>query len=509
MEVTVLTQHRAIPIAITALLIAGCTDASGPTSGSSCQNVHVPSSGAVLVPQSVSTSLCVQIPAGTDRYFLAFADVRDIERSRTAPGGSAVDHDFNFLIRGVKRQTVVRSDRIKDAELFPVELPHRTRLTVDLFCDQNPSSPTCRATPWQPGEQFQDPRGIKYSVIVIERPLVFALAETENAVLTDAARETYKSVARRLVATHLPIQEKIFGELPATSPGAGQTLILIRTGLPPQSVISNALEKPYGYIEVPGSGVRVEEYATFFLYAHELTHLGQFRWGWLVDPAGRRAAGGLGYWGLPAWGSEGGADFLACESLREEAGQSLTSNIEPPSISGESALGMYASCLRSAYGDIHGGYGSAAMYLRTIEADLVKSGVTIETARRELSQGALEGWFGIDDATLRSAGFTERVTKLLGKSFDPGILLVESAMRTALDDVDPPTEWNIPFTKKAWKFWGPNAALQATADTIPVEVFAKADGAGYLIITGDAVERTVRIDVPFAATRWMIGRQQQ
>lgn len=501
-----------------AIVLAGCGESVSPgTNGPSlvdktCQLQEAPSAGAVSpVPASDRADLCVRIPAGNDRYFFAFADVRSIERSRTGPAGSGKEPDFNMTVRGGKREIVVRTDFSTAAANHDVRNPPDAKLAQsDLQCPQNPDLPFCRTTPWRAGEKFKDGRGIVYSVFDIEGPLVIAVEQTKFDNINEDVKQTYLYVAKRLVATHLPLLQEVFGARSVTSPGSQQTLLVLG-GIPEShAAIQSDGSTTRGYVEGGFSAEQADTFAIFFTLAHELTHLEQFHYAWELNPAARVSSNAqvLGYWGIPPWSSEGGADFLACESLRSEAGVPWSANLTL-NFKSTSALKRYSGCLRDGSGSVDAGYASGAKYMRTLTEYLVANGASVTAARREVALGSLEGWFGIDDANLRFTGLTKRVATLSGSSFDPGISILETAMQTALDDVTPGSKWNITSTQAAWKYWGYHQAVMLSADTSPVDVFSTSDGSGYLVFDADTVARDVRINVPFTGMRWMIARQQR
>jgi hypothetical protein len=507
---------RMIRLLALSLVAVGCNDAAGPGADGSklidktCATAEVPSLGSVsTIPTSSKADLCLRIPAGTDRYFLAFADVRSIERARTAPEDATKDEDFTLQIRGVKSQILTRTDLRSDASAPAIPSARYASFNqLDIQCDQNPLSPTCRSTPWQIGEQFKDPRGFTYSVLNIEGPLVLAVEQTKFDAVSASTRVTYAEIMKRLVSTHLPLLKSVFGGLSVTSTGSQQTLLLLGGSTQPHAVITSDVTTSRGYVE-SAFATQPDTFSVFQILAHELTHLEQLRYAWELNPTLRKQfhAEILGYWGVPFWASEGGADFLACEAVREEAGVPWAANFEVKS-SGSSVTKQYSVCLRNGAGDFSSGYSSGAKYLRTLTETLVSSGASVSAARREVSLGSLEGWFGIDEANLRFTGLTKRVNNLTGSSFDPAISILETAMQTALDDIAPASKWNVRSTLNAWKYWPYHNAMLASSDTIPAKVFDLANGSGYLIIDADATaEHDVRISVPFTGMRWMIARE--
>ncbi|MEO8576288.1 MAG: hypothetical protein ABI556_06305 [Gemmatimonadales bacterium] len=461
-------------------VLVSCTDVVSPPDssnppGKSCQVATVPTAGdvGILAPSS-ETDLCIRIPAGTDRYFLAFADVRQIERARTGPAAAQVDADYDMFVRGVKRQNLIRPELAVPRELdetrgAPIV---KSQQPDPIFCAQNPASPLCHEKPWELGERFADQRGLRYVAFAIEGQLVLALEEKQFEASTVAGRQVHIDMAKRILAIHLPLQEKIFGPLAFTSAGSEQTLILLGANVGAHAIIISDGTTARGFVEAGFSGSDQDPYSTFYIYGHELAHIGQFRWGWELDPLRRKQSDAerRGYWGMPSWASEGGADFLACESIREEAGipwgGNLTLDLDAPG-----AAGWYSRCLQNGSGNVEDGYASGAKYMRTVAEGLVSRGVPVETARREIARGTLEGWFGIDDANLRFTGLAQRVASLSGVPFDPAMSLLNSAMQNALDDVMPASAWNITSTRDAWRYWGYHASMTASADTAAVKVF--------------------------------------
>ena len=269
---------------------------------------------------------------------------------------------------------------------------------------------------------------------------------------------------RRIAATHVPLLESIFGPLPKTSAGIGKIVLLLGGNIAPQSSIAHDGATADGFVIAAFATYEQAFDPTFMFYiiAHEVTHLEQYKWSWEKDPAGHKlSALSLNYWGMPLWAAEGGADFLACESVRKEAGVAFGSNLAL-SFEPKTYLAQYSSCLRNGGGgDLEAGYSAGAGYLRNLTENLVSKGVPLEDARREVALGALEGWFGIDEANLHSTGLTKRVSTLLNTQFDPGLSIVTEAMQFAFDDVVPNSQWNVTSTLNAWKYFGYNLSMTA------------------------------------------------
>jgi len=180
-----------------------------------------------------------------------------------------------------------------------------------------------------------------------------------------------------------------------------------------------------------GSGFRTTgtSYAhNYSIIAHEVAHTYQFRWRW------QYAGPWKSYLGT-AWGIEGGATFAQLETLRETLGVSFTANANfdvLPLSDPASPLSVGARAL----GDFTSGYSPGASFLRDLMQRLVQGGMTTANASREVAQGAMEGWYGVNEEGLsRGLGLTARMRARLGASWNPTDAMLLWTMTEAADDM--------------------------------------------------------------------------
>ena len=134
------------------VLLAGCAESvSGPgvSGGKTCESVSVPAEGTVsVVPATTKAELCLNIPAGKDRYYIAFADQRAVDRARTGPVGN-VDPYSDILVRGVKRLFITRTEVSPGSSAGVRGASPKAAMTPDEpFCTQNPMFSTVGTRRW-------------------------------------------------------------------------------------------------------------------------------------------------------------------------------------------------------------------------------------------------------------------------------------------------------------------------------------------------------------------------
>lgn len=390
-------------------------------------------------------------PSAQARYLLAYADSRLHEKARTlpefpwpdslvarvTPSGRmpitpvAANHRSPLLFEGTLSTPSVRppSDA---AAMVPSDCPFL-----------NVAAPYCRASPYVLGEvfthyPFNRPSG-PARVIAIRGNLVLAVFRADSSLLAPNAVARADSALRLFAETGIPWLRAVFSlAAPTSSSDESGQLLLMLDGSTGSSAawFTDAIlgHGRWGRVTLgmpEGSGFRTvgTSYSlNYSIIAHEVTHTYQFRWRWQYAAPWRTYLG-------TGWGIEGGATFAQLQTLRETLGISFTANANfdvLPLTDPAASLSVGAR----AGGDFTGGYSPAASFLRDLMQRLVQSGMSTQNAAREVAQGAMEGWYGINEEGLsRGLGLTARMRARLGASWNPTDAMLLWTMTEAADDM--------------------------------------------------------------------------
>ena len=276
-------------------------------------------------------------------------------------------------------------------------------------------------------------------VIAIRGNLVLAVFRADSSLLAPNAVARADSALRLFATTGTPWLQRVYGlSAPSSSSDeSGQLLLMLDAST--QSSAAWFADGGQGHgrwgrltLGMPeGSGFRVDGYSyslNYSIIAHEVTHTYQYRWRWQC------AAPWQTYLGT-SWGIEGGATFAQLQTLRETLGVSFSANTNfdvLPLTDPASSLSVGAR----ARGDVTAGYTPAASMMRDFMQRLVQIGMTTRDAAREVAQGAMEGWYGINEEGLaRGLGLTARMRARLGAAWNPTDAMLQWTMTHAADDM--------------------------------------------------------------------------
>ncbi|QJR37640.1 Ig-like domain-containing protein [Gemmatimonas groenlandica] len=394
-------------------------------------------------------------PSSQARYLLSYADSRLHEKAKTqpeypwpdsvvvrvTPAGRSAATPLRALARNALlfdgpesalRSAAASAVAPAAASMVPAGCPYL-----------NASAPFCRATPYVLGEvfthyPFDRPSG-PARVIAIRGNLVLAVFRADSSLLAPNAVARADSALRLFATTGIPWLQSVYSLSAPTSSSdeSGQLLLMLDAST--QSSAGWFADGGQGHgrwgrltLGMPdGSGFRVDGYSyslNYSIIAHEVTHTYQYRWRW------QYAAPWQTYLGT-SWGVEGGATFAQLQTLRETLGVSFSANTNfdvLPLTDPASSLSVGAR----ARGDVTAGYTPAASMLRDFMQRLAQSGMTTRDAAREVAQGAMEGWHGINEEGLaRGLGLTARMRARLGAAWNPTDAMLQWTMTEAADDM--------------------------------------------------------------------------
>ena len=395
---------------------------------------------------------CIRfLPSTSARYLLAYADSRLHEKAKTMPEypwpdsvvvrvtpagrtpiAPSITSNLSALLHNGTSPTLSANVSPEVSAMVPSGCPFL-----------NASAPFCRTTPYVLGEVFTHYPFNRASgparVIAIRGNLVLAIFRADSSLLAPNAVARADSALRLFAETGVPWLRNAYGLAAPTSSSDASGQLLIMLDASPSSSAAWHPDAIAGHgrwgrltLGLPdGSGFRTTgtSYAhNYSIIAHEVAHTYQFRWRW------QYAGPWKSYLGT-AWGIEGGATFAQLETLRETLGVSFTANANfdvLPLSDPASPLSVGARAL----GDFTSGYSPGASFLRDLMQRLVQGGMTTANASREVAQGAMEGWYGVNEEGLsRGLGLTARMRARLGASWNPTDAMLLWTMTEAADDM--------------------------------------------------------------------------
>lgn len=437
---------------------------------------------------------CELRPQAGARYALAFYDQQhavaaETQQERYSPPPTRLPYT---VIEGTGSASTVRIAGGVSAEPAAVE---DVRMVA--------SGPRRTATgvvdgegPWRAGETLTlgDPicpaRCTGRVTRVVDGWLVLAV---EDATLgADAAHvAAMLDEAAPLFNQHaLPLLRQVFTqELPVSSNSSGQLVVLVRgdvtgasgfdfSAVLPEGTATHVLQVEYD----PGKGsARLLEVVT-----HEVAHAFQFEYAARTSPAPGYAQNA----GMTRWGLEGGAQLMAIETLRRASGRAWDSNLDFRSLT---APPLELQLFRNANvggNSVIGGYASTASFLDTQAARRIASGETREAALREVTRGAVEGWYGVTSVGPDRPGLGSRMRALF-PSWNPTDAVLDWTFTAGADDVLPGNA----YQDRAW--------LRLSAVT-------PADGLGWMAkreVVGGS-NRTLSLDQSLGSSDWFLLRDE-
>jgi hypothetical protein len=215
-----------------------------------------------------------------------------------------------------------------------------------------------------------------------------------------------------------------------------------------------------------------------FVAAHELAHIYQFAHTFtLCSQLGICQAVPRSHWGF-----EGGAEYLAQESMRLAKGVPETANQETPLFL-YGSFAYFACCTPFGSGATFGeGYAGASWFIRDLVGRVEAAGLDFTSAVGVVSRGAVEGWYGRlfpSGGTWPGGGLSARLEPYLGVGWDVVGTYVHAAASLALDDRVPAASgFSIPATRDSWQdlTLGPEARVTAGSGE---RVSAQSFGTGF------------------------------
>ncbi len=259
----------------------------------------------------------------------------------------------------------------------------------------------------------------------------------------------------------VPLMRRALGDtLPISSTGAGQYPIVLRDGLVygrstyVGEAWGNSFPRPTLTWIYMWDAPRPSFVAVAFTLAHEMAHSYQrialdatascsyaFDMLYCPDPAT--------LWGAAKWETEGSASLVAYETIRRRAGVALDANYDWRTPGASAAERGYAAKAQPCHGRLTDGYDDAMGFLRDLVLRRMQAGEPIPWAVREVSLGAIEGWYGYGASSQR-AGLTARMQQRLGPSWSPADAVRVWALSHAADDLTPSPVFQDRASLRIW-----------------------------------------------------------
>jgi len=450
---------------------------------------------------------CVRLPPiGSTQYALIHFDARHVRRAETGMPGSA--HDPSVWVHDRIPSDMVGATMQAQA----IHLDHFAERPVDLFIaksgelDEESRHVQLRSTPWMLGETFETYRpGTSGEVVsaTVERiyldHFVLAVIEEDRDEDTDAWLESMDEAFKDFLGHGLPLIQDVLGdELPVTSFDAGQYLILgigreYRAMGDVQAFVSHTTPP------VVRSVMRLRMGSPHQLLAlgHEMVHA--FQVPYMISTWDEEGSLGLNdfFW----WSWEGVADFLAFEMVRRTLGLGFQDNWD-----WQDAEGLYRSYAlepRVARGRFLAGYEQSSSFLRDLVLRWVRSGGRLDEGVREVSRGALEGWYGLDEYGNQRRGLTDRMRGRIGEMWNPEDAILLWTASQAVDDLTENEQYqNASFKRVSWR---PHATIEGGSG-LGSEVTWPQGGSGYFVIEDDGFGGSYEFGSSLSGTVWKLVR---
>lgn len=478
------------------------------------------------VPLPAVDSTCVRLPEGSGRYGLAFVDVRPQRQSQDAPESSLRSEPpgrFRLRVAGASATApssagVVGPIRHADgaggqptAHVRHVPTPRDDCARGDdIFCQDGPWSEGDSIDAYMFGFEDEGPRHI---VWLVEGPFTFVSTPGAADHYATQWQEELRDIVRAAGDVTLGLLDASFnGERPVTI-NSGQIVLRVR---PPESgsasTISVWLEEEstvryFVSLELPlvpgGSRPSASQVSRATeVFVHEHAHGWQY-----AHLRAERPVGGIG---VNAWGGEGGAQFFTQEVIRATLGLPLDAQLDLDLAEADDLQGYLLRRILSGSGRILEGYDDAASFFRHLLHDALLSGAGYQEAMAAILGGSIEGWHGNVSELGAYRGLTERMSELLGRTWEPETALLEWVAAHAADDRTSEPRLQVPLLEEAWRNtpWNswPAAATISLTPGFPRVLELEPGAAGYALLLAGGGESIHLWNEEPGLFRWLLVR---
>jgi hypothetical protein len=183
------------------------------------------------------------------------------------------------------------------------------------------------------------------------------------------------------------------------------------------------------------------------------------------------------------WAQEGGANLISFEMIRRLAGLDLQANYDWRAPPATPVVEFYSWRAQPGSGEFTRGYDNTKGFLRALIVQRVQAGESVDDALREVSRGAIEGWYVNDGAAPRQ-GLTARMQAGLDNAWDPANALLDWTLSYAADDITSNTAFQDASFLRIWNLpgehpigWRPAAVLTETG--VRITTFERFGGSSH------------------------------
>lgn len=431
-------------------VVAPVTDACDAETAPARTVVSLLPGEAVDLPRE--SLYCLEFSGGPSEYVLGYLDRAFLGEGRGALPGSG-PRPFTVAIGSTDRPTAASSSPPTAAQAA-----HAPPVTIRL--DPGPEIAALRAQgnlphqrdrPWQVGEESRIWSPLKEEIRTIrveqihDGYLVFASIVGDEIPTLDWTLAQIDSARTILSETGLSLLGEAFpGLRPLTSEGAGQILILIHPELREErgaaGVMYGLLEdetvRPVLMITPNDPESRRTPVSLGDLILHELAHAFQYRY--FHELHGHFPGGAT-------WAVEGGAALFQTEFSRLLAGIGVMDNYDWRNPSGDVASVRFGQLVIPGSGRLELGYDRTASFLQDQLRRRMLAGEPYADALREVSQGALHGWWGHPSEDL-----AYRQRALLGEAWTREDAVLTWILSHAADDLTDSPVYQNGTVLNAW-----------------------------------------------------------
>jgi hypothetical protein len=485
-------RHAAPLLALLVPVLAGCGDESSPMEPAPQQGCEMTLQVGQAADSGQGEGCRLRAAAGAE-YALAVLDARAILSAISARERGFPSYDATVGLSAAAPPLAPRSSSASREEgaPYPLEILYSQ---VDELPEGHPAR---RADPWSLGEQFPLYDAARQTTVparvvrVYPDGLVAAWVEGEAADQLEPFLDQLDYAVATVRQHAIPLLRNTFvPRLPVTSTGAGQYLMILRTD---PSVRGRAYGVARGdsvlswillNVDVTAGPVSLAS-----LLAHEMTHTYQMMYMRDTRPLGVASSSV----GTSFWAVEGGANLISYEMIRRVAGAALDGNFDWRAAPGDPVRQFYALRAQPAFGEFTNGYDNSMGFLRDLVIRRVVAGEALDAAVREVSRGAVEGWYGFDAWGPGRAGLTARMRERLGSTWDPIDAMLDWTLSHAADDLTEHPVYQDRASLRVWDIpeghpvgWRPAAVLSEGGQR--AVTFSRPGGSPHYLYLRDAGE---------------------
>lgn len=464
---------------------------------------------------------CLQLPAETGEYGLAYLDVDAIDNARngreSGPGTNFQETYNNDEVAGTYdvqiRQQVqslaegrasLQASTDVDVDTTPPDVRlsiNADRSSANACADDDFRYPcpgfSSRNRPWKLGDTFMmTGERTKNGERITGEAEIVRLADNDNLAValflpdsthwTPELQDQFDRALELLETEGYPyFRQAIFPDVrrPRTCQGCGQTLLILQDGggrALAFASITKGSRSTSSWISMDITASWSKEYLTHTL-VHEVAHQYNHQYLWEA----RSSGGELDFGNPTLWADEGSAEFHASQVVRRFLGVELDANTDRWHDSGDQWSQRMSESVFGNEGRFTAGYSNAQGFMRSLAERMVRQGTSPEEALREVAQGSLEGWYGYDNWGARRTGLTRRMREHFRSGWSPAPSMLTWALSQGGDDQYDHTDFqNFGFFEAGQgRGWTPQTELRVGQGRVSFQDHARYGSVRYVRMT--------------------------